>query len=146
MKVSKRLPLLALSSGLGALTGLLPAGATAQDKPPAVQTPAQAAEERKLRRGLPGMWVLPNEGTCRSGAPWIFTAKGTFRSERIEGVWRLAGKRIYLAGFDWALDDKGRRRTTGAWATHWTVVSLTRTRLSMQRKGERRTYLFHRCR
>lgn len=131
-----------------ALLAVLPvfAGAAAsQSTTPKPLTPAQLKRERAIRQGLPGAWVIPADGTCDSGAPWQFKRAGRFLTERIKGHWRLDGRRIFLAGFDWDLDDRNRQRVTGVWAATWTVLRMTRTRMTMRRKSDGRSFTFNRC-
>jgi opacity protein-like surface antigen len=125
---------------------ILAAAAVAQDKPPPPLTPAQRAQEKSIRAGLPGAWVIPADGACNSGAPWIFTARGEFRTERVSGHWRLDGRRIFLAGYDWDLDNRHKQRVVGVWAATWTVLNMTRTRMTMRRKSDGKRFTFNRCR
>ena len=120
-----------------------PAGA--QPKAPTPLTPAQLQQETAIRQGLPGAWVVPADGACNSGAPWQFGRDGSFRTERITGHWRLDGRRVFIAGFDWDLDDKNRQRVTGVWAITWTVLKMTRTRLTLRRKSDGKSFVLHRC-
>ncbi len=118
--------------------------AWSQSKPPAPLTPGQLAQEKAIRAGLAGAWVIPADGTCNSGAPWQFKPTGGFRTERIDGHWRLDGRRLFIAGFDWDLDDKNRQRVTGVSATTWTVVKMTPRRMTLRRKSGK-SFTLHRC-
>ena len=134
-----------VGSGLALLVAWLPGASSAQMKPPAPLTPSQIAEEKAVRAGLAGAWVIPADGACNSGAPWQFKATGEFRTERVEGYWRLDGRRLFIAGFDWELDGKNRQRVTGASAAIWTVSKMTRTRLTLRRKSDGRNFTLNRC-
>jgi hypothetical protein len=128
-----------------ALLPLFAGAAAAQSKPPKPLTPAQLKQERAIRLGLVGAWVIPADGACNSGAPWQFKSAGRFLAERIKGHWRLDGRKLFLAGFDWDLDDKNRQRVMSVWAATWTIFKMSRTRMTMRRNSDGKSFVFHRC-